>query len=81
MHPISHPSKEQVRAYMRRREHAVLPPPPPEEIRRQLCWSRIEPPVTSVAAQSWRLSAEIARLGALMTIVWLMHGGVAHRKN
>lgn len=85
MRPISHPSKEQVRAYMRRREHAVLPPPPPEEIRRQLCWSRIAPPVASVAAQSWhqswRLSAEIARLGALMTIAWLMHSGVAHRKN
>ena len=38
MHSISHPSKEQVRAYMRRREQALQPPPAPDEIRRQLAW-------------------------------------------
>ncbi len=81
MHSMSHPSKEQVRAYMRRREHAVLPPPAPEEIRRQLAWSRIEAPAASVAAQSWHLSAEMARLGTLLTIAWFMRSGVAHRKN
>lgn len=37
-HRIVHPTKEQVRAYMARRESARRPPPPPEEIRRQLGW-------------------------------------------
>lgn len=37
-HRIIHPTKEQVRAYMARRELACRPPPPPEEIRRQLGW-------------------------------------------
>jgi hypothetical protein len=35
---VTHPSKEQVRAYMMAREHARQPPPTPEEIRRQLGW-------------------------------------------
>ncbi len=35
---ITHPTKEQVRAYMARREAAHRPPPPPDEIRRQLDW-------------------------------------------
>ena len=41
MHSISHPSKEQVRAYMRRREQALQPPPAPDEIRRQLAWCKL----------------------------------------
>ncbi|TNC77413.1 hypothetical protein FHI69_08710 [Janthinobacterium lividum] len=89
MRATSHPSKEQVRAYMRRREHALQPPPPPDEIRRQLAWCRADDsPCTcplatpaGVAAQGWHLSAEMARLGTLMAIAWLMHSGVAHRKN
>lgn len=35
---ITHPTKEQVRAYMMAREAAHRPPPPPAEIRRQLNW-------------------------------------------
>ena len=35
-HQITHPTKEQVRAYMMRREAAHRPPPAPAEIRRQL---------------------------------------------
>ncbi|MBC7454048.1 MAG: hypothetical protein H7335_10145 [Massilia sp.] len=35
---ITHPTKEQVRAYMTGRKSAHRPPPPPEEIRRQLGW-------------------------------------------
>lgn len=89
MRATSHPSKEQVRAYMRRRERALQPPPPPDEIRRQLAWCRVDaipgtcPLATPavVAAQGWHLSAEMARLSTLMAIVWLMHSGVAHRKN
>lgn len=37
-HRITHPTKEQVRAYMVAREAARRPPPAPEEIRRQLGW-------------------------------------------
>lgn len=89
-HGISHPSKEQVRAYIRRRERALQPPPPPAEIRRQLAWCRVDVSsvhatmyVTpaSVAAQGWHFSVEINRLGALMAIAWLMRSGVPHRKN
>lgn len=35
---VTHPTKEQVRAYMLAREHDLRPPPPPDEIRRQLDW-------------------------------------------
>lgn len=89
-HGASHPSKEQVRAYMRRRERALQPPPPPAEIRRQLDWCRlnagsVHAPVhltpAGMAAQSWRLSVEINRWGALMAIAWLMRSGVPQRKN
>ena len=38
MHQVTHPTKEQVRAYMRQRELAHRPPPAPAEIRRQLSW-------------------------------------------
>ncbi|WP_180977528.1 hypothetical protein [Janthinobacterium sp. ROICE36] len=41
MRATIHPSKEQVRAYVRGREHA-LQPPPPDEIRRQLVWCRVD---------------------------------------
>lgn len=89
MHQMNHPSKEQVRAYMRRREHARQPPPPPDEIRRQLAWCRVDARMDAsagvtpagVAARGWHLSAEMARLSTLMAIAWLMHSGVAHRKN
>jgi hypothetical protein len=35
---VTHPTKEQVRAYMLSREGAHRPPPAPEDIRRQLGW-------------------------------------------
>lgn len=41
---VTHPSKEQIRAYMVAREHAHRPPPAPEEIRRQLGWELATPP-------------------------------------
>ena len=89
MRATSHPSKEQVRAYMRGREHALRPPPPPDEIRRQLAWCRMDAfpgacllaMPADVAAHSWVLSADMARLSTLMAIAWLMHSGVPHRKN
>jgi hypothetical protein len=41
---VTHPTKEQVRAYMLAREHAHRPPPTPEEIRRQLGWHVVSEP-------------------------------------
>ena len=38
MPATKHPSKQQVRAYLRRRARAQTPPPSLEEIRRQLGW-------------------------------------------
>lgn len=34
----THPSKEQVRAHMQRRQQSRTPPPTPEQIREQLWW-------------------------------------------
>ena len=34
----THPSKQQVRAYLQRRSHDPKPPPTPDEIRRELGW-------------------------------------------
>jgi hypothetical protein len=45
MHQITHPTKEQVRAYMTRREVARVPPPAPDEVRRELGW-RLQAPAT-----------------------------------
>jgi hypothetical protein len=81
MYSVTHPSKEQVRAYMRRREGARQAPPAPYEIRRQLACSLADVSPATLAAQGWQLSADIARLSMLMTITWLMDGGIAHRKN
>jgi hypothetical protein len=47
---VTHPSKEQVRAYMMAREHAHRPPPPPEEIRRQLGWQMASDPATAMVS-------------------------------
>lgn len=42
----THPTKEQVRAYMAKRQverqEERTPPPPPEEIRRQLGWGLMQ---------------------------------------
>ncbi|MET3130891.1 hypothetical protein AAKU55_001149 [Oxalobacteraceae bacterium GrIS 1.11] len=73
MHHITHPSKEQVRAYMHRREGARRPPPAPDEIRRQLGWLSLEeyPPGT----QGLFFPAEIAQLTALLAVEWLFRAG------
>jgi hypothetical protein len=38
MSQTTHPSKQQVRAWLERRVQDLKPPPAPEEIRRQLGW-------------------------------------------
>lgn len=81
MYSMTQPGKEQVRAYMRRRENARKAPPAPEEIRRQLAWSGSSISPAKVAVQGWQLSADLAQLGALMAIAWLIGSGIAPRKN
>ncbi|MFZ4876510.1 hypothetical protein ACL9RI_15635 [Janthinobacterium sp. Mn2066] len=81
MYSVTHPSKEQVRAYMRWRKGARQAPPAPYEIRRQLACSLVDVSPAILAVQGWQLSADMARLGTLMAIAWLMDSGVAHRKN
>ena len=48
MATANHPSKEQVRAYMARRQaerqEERKPPPTPEEIRRELGWGLMQQP-------------------------------------
>jgi hypothetical protein len=43
MPTINHPSKDVVRAYMKRRARDQQPPPAPQEIRRQLGWAVMQP--------------------------------------
>jgi hypothetical protein len=45
---VTHPTKEQVRAYMASRGRAHRPPPTPEEVRRQLGW-HLAPPEPAAA--------------------------------
>ncbi|CAN7513336.1 hypothetical protein LJR289_003521 [Pseudoduganella sp. LjRoot289] len=77
MQSISHPSKEQVRAYMMQRHHARLPPPSPDEIRRQLGWDSqsYNGETGSLVFPSPRfalfLPGSMAQLSALMTVEWL----------
>ena len=69
MPTISHPSKEQVRAYMVQRERAHLPPPSPDEVRRQLGWrlGEDEPLIVHLCVL---LPATVGQLAALIAIDW-----------
>jgi len=42
MNKIQHPSKEQVRDFLKQRQAGHTPPPDMKEIRRQLGWDLIE---------------------------------------
>jgi hypothetical protein len=44
----THPSKQEVRAYMQRRSHDAKPPPSPEAIRRELGWELVKAPATRI---------------------------------
>ena len=70
-HQITHPTKEQVRAYMARRETAHRPPPPPAEIRRQLDW-RLKPTNDgSVLFQFCLLPSAYSQLTAQVMLHWM----------
>lgn len=68
---ITHPTKEEVRAYMLRREADRRPPPPPAEIRRQLGW-RLAPPGNAPAMVQFRLlPSTYSELTAQFVLDWL----------
>lgn len=73
MHHITHPTKEQVRAYMHKREAERRPPPMPDEIRRQLGWTSV--PAHGSGTQGLFFPAEIAQLAALLAVEWLFRAG------
>ena len=74
---ITHPTKEQVRAYMARRESAPCPPPAPDEIRRELGW-RLAPvhdePMHDepVLLQFCLLPSTYGQLTAQLVLDWLL---------
>ena len=70
MPATSHPTKEQVRAYMQLRECARRPPPTPEEIRRQLGWRGASSDVGYGSASTMFLPSTIVQLVALMAVEW-----------
>ncbi|HAT30574.1 MAG TPA: hypothetical protein DCW29_06870 [Janthinobacterium sp.] len=73
MHHITHPTKEQVRAYMHQREVERRPPPMPDEIRRQLGWCSLES--QGAGMQGLFFPAEIAQLNALLAVEWMFRAG------
>lgn len=66
----THPTKEQVRAYMAAREAARRPPPSPEEIRRQLGW-RLVPEDEQSLVRFCMIPTTYAQLVARLALQWL----------
>jgi hypothetical protein len=76
---ITQPTKEQVRAYMARRESAHRPPPPPAEIRRELGW-RLKPSNDDcVLFQFYLLPSAYSQLTAQVLLNWLFASSRALR--
>jgi hypothetical protein len=68
---ITHPTKEQVRAYMLRREAERRPPPPPAEIRRQLGWGMAPVEPRPAGVQLYLLPSTFSQLSAQFVLDWL----------
>jgi hypothetical protein len=68
---ITHPTKEQVRAYMLRREAERRPPPPLAEIRRQLGWCLTPAKPQGAVLQLCWLPSTLSQLGAQILLEWL----------
>jgi hypothetical protein len=71
-HRVTHPTKEQVRAYMVAREHAHKPPPAPEEIRRQLGWHVAPAEPGSALIGLYMLPATLGQLLAQTALDWCL---------
>jgi hypothetical protein len=74
---ITHPSKEQVRAYMNRREAAHRPPPAPAEIRRQLDWRLVPDEDEHVMVRICLLPSTCSQLTAQLIIDWMFASSCA----
>jgi hypothetical protein len=68
---VSHPTKEQVRAYMAARELAHRPPPSLEEIRHQLNW-HLDPSPGCTFAGCSMLPAAFVQLAAQFALDWCL---------
>ena len=80
-HRVTHPTKEQVRAYMVAREAAHRPPPPPEEIRRQLGWRLQRCDEDVLLLKFYLIPTTYTPLAASITLDWtlaLMRSPLAH---
>ena len=69
---ISHPSKEQVRAYMAARESARRPPPPPEEIRRQLNWRLLPDDEERLRLQFYLIPTVYSQMATQIAYDWML---------
>jgi hypothetical protein len=69
---VTHPTKEQVRAYMVGREHASRPPPAPEEIRQQLGWHVLPPTEDGALLSLCLLPATFAQLTLQTAIAYCL---------
>ena len=71
-HRFSHPSKEQVRAYMAARESARRPPPPPEEIRRQLGWRMLHDDEERLRLQFYLIPTAYSQMATQIVYDWML---------
>lgn len=72
MHEMTHPTKEQVRAYMQLRGSAHRPPPSPAETRLQLGWSLTDAPPDAGAQSLYTiLPGKIGQLAVLLALEWM----------
>lgn len=71
-HRITHPTKEQVRAYMAARESARRPPPAPDEIRRQLGWRLQRSDEQQLLVQFYLIPTTYTHLAASITLDWML---------
>ena len=80
-HHVTHPTKEQVRAYMAAREAARRPPPPPEEIRRQLGWRLQRGDEDCLLLRFYLIPTTYTQLATRITLDWtlaIMRSPFAH---
>jgi hypothetical protein len=69
---VTHPTKEQVRAYMLSREHAFGPPPSPEEIRRELNWHVVASGNESSLGPLFLVSAAFGQFAVQAALDWCL---------
>lgn len=71
-HRVTHPTKEQVRAYMAARERARRPPPSPEEIRRQLGWRLQRCDEERLLLQFYLIPTTYTQMATRITLHWML---------